>query len=118
MHLGTDHLTRLRILRKLAAIRILMEQHLEAFYNILEAVEIIKCQKRIFTLDMSYVINDALRLAMDVGVNDQAFELGILGQKIHLEYIRDGSNHQLDFPVEKRSEIFSQLLNGFYVNCK
>jgi hypothetical protein len=63
MHLGIDHMVRLRILRKLAAIRIVMEQHLEAFYNILEAVEIVKCQKRIFTRDMSFVINDALRLA-------------------------------------------------------
>ena len=40
------------------------------------------------------------------------------GQKIHLEYIRDRSNHQLDMPIEKRSEIFCQLLNGYYVNCK
>lgn len=67
---------------------------------------------------MSIILNDTLRLAQDVGINDQALEVGMYGQKVHLEYLFDHSERQLDQPVEFRSEVFNKILNNYYINCK
>lgn len=118
MHLGTEHFIRLRLLKKLSSVKILLDQHLDAYYYMLEAIEILKIHKKQHSLEMSIILNDTLRLAQDVGINDQALEVGMYGQKVHLEYLFDNSERQLDQPVEFRSEVFNKILNNYYINCK
>jgi hypothetical protein len=93
MHLGTEHFIRLRLLKKLSSVKIQLDQHLDAYYNMLEAIEILKMHEQVHTLQMSIILNDTLRLAQDVGVNDQAFEIGMYGQKIHIKYLLHLSHH-------------------------
>jgi hypothetical protein len=95
-----------------------MDNNLDAYYNMLEAIEILKVHDKVYSLEMGTILNDTLRLAQDVGVNDQAFEIGMFGQKTFLQYILNLSEHQIDQPVESRSEFFNIMLNNYYTNCK
>ncbi len=70
MHLGTEHPIRLRLLKKMASVKIMVEEHEEAFYYMLEAIEIVKALNQLHTIPMSVILNDTLRLAQDVGMND------------------------------------------------
>ena len=115
-HLGVDHLVRMRLLKKMASIHLSMESFEEAFICMLDVIEIMKTKKLEHSICMASILNDTLRLAIDLGSYDQVVRIGCYGQKIMIKCLEDWEGFEL--PLAERSEEFKAMLEYYYDNCK
>lgn len=119
LHIGGDHIIRLRLLKKLSRVKILVDQPdllEQAFYHMLEVIEIMKKRNFKGTYEMAVALNDTLRISMDVKFNAIAFEVGYYAQKMYVKILKD--NKELLLPLSQRSEALDKMIEKYYENCK